>query len=294
MSMTFNGKPFNANSFQNELMSAAVDAVKEELFDRFASRREPRSGEFPTVRVFGDELDDIRLKIEGSQALIEHIELGLEPEDQSGPSQRVSSVISKIIGSEKLIDGVSLLADAGLNIGTEVLEGFPLVGSLVNGLRAFSEVKNSLELRKIEKFLQGVAQADYAKRKQFTDGLRTSGELESFGENILLLMSRLDDMSKPGIVGRVLSVHIEGHIDYEKAMRLAAIVDRSYASDLTYLKSFTPGVQREGTDIAAMLFSVGLLRSAGFDGGLIGDDLSGGTLYDLNEYGKILLEYGWR
>lgn len=43
-----------------------------------------------------------------------------------------------------------------------------------------------------------------------------------------------------------------------------------------------------------MLFSVGLLRNAGFDGGKIGDDLSGGTIYDLNEYGKILLEYGWR
>ncbi len=217
-----------------------------------------------------------------------------EPEDQSGESQRVSSAISKIIGSEKLVDGVSLLADAGLNIGTEVLAGFPLVGSLINGYRAFIEVKSSLELSKIEKFLQGVTQADYSKRKQFTEDLRASGKLDSFGENILLLMSRLDDMSKPGIVGRVLAAHIDGHIDYDKAMRLAAIIDRCYASDLTYLKSFTPGVQREGTDIAAMLFSVGLLRSAGFDGGLVGDDLSGGTLYDLNEYGKILLEYGWR
>ncbi len=82
MSMTFNGKPFNASSFQNELMSAAVDAVKEELFDRFASRRDPRSGEFPTVRVFGDEFEDIRLKIEGSQALIEHIKSGLSDEDR--------------------------------------------------------------------------------------------------------------------------------------------------------------------------------------------------------------------
>lgn len=169
-----------------------------------------------------------------------------EPEEQCDQSQKVSSTLSRIIGSEKLVDGLSLVADAGLNIGTAALAGFPLFGALIGGVRAFSDVKNELELKKIEKFLEGVARADYAERKRFTDDLRVAGKLDGFGEHILLLMSRLDDMSKPGIVGRVLAAHIDGHIDYDKAMRLAAIIDRSYASDLAYLKSFTPGVQREG------------------------------------------------
>ena len=31
-------------------------------------------------------------------------------------------------------------------------------------------------------------------------------------------------MRKPGIIGRLIAAHIEGHIEYEKAMRLARLI----------------------------------------------------------------------
>ena len=71
MSMRYNGRPFNANSFAKDLEKAAIESIKDELRERFSAIRHPDTGEFPTVIVHGDALDDLRLNIEGSPALLE-------------------------------------------------------------------------------------------------------------------------------------------------------------------------------------------------------------------------------
>ncbi|MBF0337687.1 MAG: hypothetical protein HQL05_07615 [Nitrospirae bacterium] len=48
------------------------------------------------------------------------------------------------------------------------------------------------------------------------------------------------------------------------------------------------------TDIADALWSASLLSHRGIDGGSFTDDQeSGGAIYALNEYGKMLIEFGW-
>ncbi len=140
--------------------------------------------------------------------------------------------------------------------------------------------------------MEAVSQTSAEKRAAFTAKLQEEGKTEEFGQNILLLLSRLDDMAKPGIVGRILAAHIKGNINYDEAMRLAAIVDRCYLGDLKYLKTFKDGTQGEGSDIAAMLLSGGLLANNGIDGGSLGDPKSGGIIYGLNKYAELLLKYG--
>jgi hypothetical protein len=107
----------------------------------------------------------------------------------------------------------------------------------------------------------------------------------------LLLIDRADSLQKPSILGKLLSNHILGNISYEDVTRLSYIVDRVYISDLNYLLKFESGVQRN-SNIAASLQSVGLLSFSGIDGGNFDNEDSGGVIYVLNEYGKILLEYG--
>jgi hypothetical protein len=62
-------------------------------------------------------------------------------------------------------------------------------------------------------------------------------------------------------------------------------------SDLDYLTRFSSGIQRK-PDIDASLQSAGLLKWAGMDGGNLGEPFSGGVIYELNDYGKMLLQYG--
>ncbi|MEG4323221.1 MULTISPECIES: hypothetical protein [unclassified Microcoleus] len=62
-------------------------------------------------------------------------------------------------------------------------------------------------------------------------------------------------------------------------------------SDLNYLTSFTFGIQ-SNPNIAASLQSAGLLKWAGIDPGYLVEPSSGGIIYELNDYGDMLLKYG--
>jgi hypothetical protein len=61
--------------------------------------------------------------------------------------------------------------------------------------------------------------------------------------------------------------------------------------DLNYLTRFSDGIQ-SNPNIATSLQSAGLLNFAGMEGGNLGEPFSGGVVYKLNEYGKMLLQYG--
>jgi hypothetical protein len=69
-------------------------------------------------------------------------------------------------------------------------------------------------------------------------------------------------------------------------------VSRCYAEDLELLRNFSNGVQREKTPIAESLFAAGLLSNGGMDGGNFSDPLSGGIIFNLNEYGDLLKRFG--
>ena len=62
---------------------------------------------------------------------------------------------------------------------------------------------------------------------------------EKVGEQILLILERLDDMGKPYLVANTFHAYIEGTIDYELFLRLASTIDRSFFPDLMAFKSST-------------------------------------------------------
>lgn len=70
MGMRYKGRPFDAEDFAKDFEEAAIDNIKEQLRERFSAIRHPDTGEFPTVLVLGDALDDLRLSIEGSPQLL--------------------------------------------------------------------------------------------------------------------------------------------------------------------------------------------------------------------------------
>lgn len=216
---------------------------------------------------------------------------GPYPDTPANPAkpEPIGTSLVESIRSERLTDALASTADIALQAISEA--GIPVISTLVGVYRAQGQVRQNLELRNIIRFLQSLESTSADKRREFTEGLKSEGKLAEFGENILLVLSQLDDIQKPEVIGRLMAAHINGHIPFEKVMRLVAIVNRCYIQDLNYLKKFKKGVQGPGIDIAASLFSVGLLGDYGFDGGIVGDPESGGTLYDLNEYGRLLLKY---
>lgn len=208
-------------------------------------------------------------------------------------TEKPGTSLWKSITGDKLTDVFAMTSDVALDAATSgALDGVPVVGLLTSMARAGRGVRDQLYLRKVILFLHSLKTTSQEKRDAFIASLSNQKELERFGDTITLILEQNDDLRKPGIIGRVIASHIEGHIEYAKAMRLAAIVNRAYAADLDYLKSFEPGVQVHSPDIAASLFSAGLLANAGMDGGTFDQDGSGGALYEMNEYGRLLVRYG--
>jgi len=199
------------------------------------------------------------------------------------------SIASEQIGSLGR-DLVEVTLDNFLNEG--VLREIPVVKDVYNLAKAGWAMYDWLLLKKIINFLSELSNVSPEKRQSFVEDFEKNPQKKRvFEETLLLLIDRADSLEKPSILGRLLKHHILRNISYEDAMRLSFIVDRVYMSDLDYLTRFSSGIQRK-PDIDASLQSAGLLKWAGMDGGNLGEPFSGGVIYELNDYGKMLLQYG--
>jgi hypothetical protein len=209
--------------------------------------------------------------------------------------QKISIELFNSIASENLSSIVRALAEVALD-NTIVKEGvgrqIPVFNILHSLYQASVAIKDQLFIQKIINFLEGPSNVPYEERLNFVEEMEQNPEKKRvLGETLLLLIDRADSLEKPSILGRLLKHHILGDISYEDAMRLSFIVDRVYMPDLNYLTRFSDGIQ-SNPNIAASLQSAGLLNFAGMDGGNLGEPFSGGVIYELNEYGKMLLQYG--
>jgi hypothetical protein len=199
------------------------------------------------------------------------------------------------IGSEKISSLGRDLFEVGLDqiVNEGVLREIPVVNSLYNLGKATVAISQGLFIKKLIKFLGELSNVSYEKRQSFLEVIdKNPQKKRAFEETLLLLIERADSLEKPSILGRLLKHHILGNISYEDAMRLSDIVNRVYMSDLNYLTRFSSDL-KSNPDIAASLQSAGLLKLAlSMDFGYLGQPSPAGIIYELNDYGKMLLQYG--
>lgn len=74
----FNGKPMDPSNLEDALMQAALGSLAEQLRERIGSVRDPDTGEFPTIVVQGNSLEDLHLSIEGTERVRELVMARLE------------------------------------------------------------------------------------------------------------------------------------------------------------------------------------------------------------------------
>lgn len=91
MTFTIGGKPVRPGQIADAMRNAMVEQVKEHLRQKFSSIRHPVSGEFPTVAVFGNHLDDVSLRIEGSPELLDIVRARMTEADLEGVELKEAS-----------------------------------------------------------------------------------------------------------------------------------------------------------------------------------------------------------
>lgn len=187
---------------------------------------------------------------------------------------------------------VDFLAE-GADIVIELAEGIPVVGAAVKAAKVYGSIRDRLFMRQVEGFVRELDKISGEDRDAFIGHLEDRGELQRFGETVILVLSQLDDFEKSTIIGRLYSAAIRGSIDLQDAERVSAMVSRVFVSDLSILKIFKERVFTEDDTIVHGLAAIGLLRvsqpqQSAF--AVLGENH--GAYYILSEYGTILMEYG--
>ncbi|MGO7997863.1 hypothetical protein ACC734_36165 [Rhizobium ruizarguesonis] len=212
---------------------------------------------------------------------------------------RISTDLVRSLNRGELTDLVTTIGDIALDgvISSGALDGIPVVGTMVSIARTGSAIRDLVFQRKVLAFLASFGtETDPTARQEFVRKIEEQDNGQRFGETILLLLERMDDLSKPVIVGRLMAAAARGDMLLKEALRLSRIVDRAFIEDLVLLPDLIDNKVQPDEGVADALFSAGLLSNDGSDGGTYlsveeGGEPSG-TIYSRNRYARLLVEFG--
>jgi hypothetical protein len=119
-------------------------------------------------------------------------------------------------------------------------------------------IRDRIFCRKLVRFLAHVDVAE-EDRLRFATELADPKERRRVGATILLILDRLDDLSKADVLGRAMKLYMEGKIDYALFRRVGRAIDAADIDDLRELAKSEEANQipRDAFD---RLVSTGLVR----------------------------------
>src|SRR4051812_9141396 len=73
-------KTLDPRNLKDAVMASVLESVRNKIREEVGNIRDPDTGEFPTIVIRGNSLDDLKIQVEGSPALVALVNarLGLE------------------------------------------------------------------------------------------------------------------------------------------------------------------------------------------------------------------------
>lgn len=125
---------------------------------------------------------------------------------------------------------------------TSMAESVPVLGAAVSAGKAFHAIGHQLFVRKLTLFLLELDKTPVDECEDFLEEMNTDSKYrQEVGEELLLILDRLDSVQKAPLISRILSVFMRKKIDYEDYKRFSALVDRAHLPDLLSLMKFDGG-----------------------------------------------------
>lgn len=167
------------------------------------------------------------------------------------------------------------------------IEKIPILGWVVKTQEAFQNFRNLVFCKKIYRFL--IFTSRYSK-KRIADFFEeySSANQENGYESMLLVLERLDNYNKVGVMTNLLKAKLEGQLSMENYIRLVASLQQIPYVDLKYLPDYLESIgTRHDT---YMLLAAGLLYNSEI--GIDGVGKEDGSRYQLNDNGLLFVNYG--
>ena len=193
--------------------------------------------------------------------------------------------LSKDLG-ETAID--SLLDDG-------IFKDVPFIGTGISIVKLIKSASDRILLTKIIHFINDLNLKNQGEIDEFKEKYFKDSDYSKIGSKVLLILERADNSTKIKWLAKSLRLYVNRELEKQKFLRITSIINSAYTEDVEQIKIFD---QREEitsqndiieTYILDHLFSIGLLENHGFDGG-DAEGLNSGTIYALNNFGKIIKE----
>ena len=137
----------------------------------------------------------------------------------------------------------------------------PIIGTITGVAKTVIAVRDKLLVRKIYSFLIGLKDVSFEERQKFVDDLENNSNYQrQVGENLIMLLDRLDDLDKPFMISKIFKAHLRGDINYHQFLRFASVIDRMLVKDLQNLLEEISSQKTSPHVFAEYLYPFGLSK----------------------------------
>ena len=210
----------------------------------------------------------------------------------------------EIVEKKDLINVVDNFKDVGIEISETVLDSLladsflkniPFFNLIISMFKTGKHIKDILYMKKLAAFIYGYADLAVKIDAKIENAINDVSKLQDLGEQILLIIEKVDSTKKAKLIGRACKLLKETKISSTIFLRLCHMINKSFYDDLlslTKVKNSDEVLNAYNDIIEDMvlveLYSNGWLSELGFDGSnSFGSKNS--TRYKLNSYAKIVI-----
>lgn len=211
-----------------------------------------------------------------------------DPKDAGHERTIVSSMLSDLapVARDWAEIGIDTL------IENDDLKSIPVIGTAVVLLNGGQNVRQRMYIRKMVQFLANIEKASAEEREYFVQTtLSSARERDRFSELVVHLVDSAESVRRADLYGNIMLDHVKGNLDYEVAIRLCLMCEKTMMEDLVEMPTFNTA-ENVNNLLADALYRSGFLEFAGIDGGTfgaIGHEREGGLVYRINWYGQQLV-----
>lgn len=203
------------------------------------------------------------------------------------PKHSLEIALVESLDSSSLRDLTADLAEVTIDqlIEAGPFRDIPILGTLVKAKASIGLVRDYVFMKKVAKFLMGLAEIPEEQRRTFMQRVASRGETKKLGEVLLILLDRLDDFDKPALLAKVFRAYLTRNLPLEVFRRLGAAIERLPVGSVEALRTFySPKRQgiETGGEFLSEFASVGLVGIEFYPT----RDIAGG--YEPTELGKLL------
>lgn len=149
-------------------------------------------------------------------------------------SDNIADTVAEVgligLSSEILEFSIDQVLEEGL------IKDIPVVGWISKGLSLQRSISDRILYNKILRFIFALESINSGSKESFRAKVKNDPKFKrKVGEQLLLILDRIDDLSKPEMIAKCFDLHLTGDLEFSHFVDLVQVIERSTIGDLEAL-----------------------------------------------------------